>query len=106
MKNFVLDCIQGDALIDDLDRYVDYWHENSQELNCDLRNFLGMSLSEYNYFLKDEDYIADIIYAHEHNLDIEEVLEFNANNVPMAARADKADEMKVIQDWLKNVKDE
>jgi len=38
-------------------------------------------------------------------VDIEDVIEVN-NNLPMAARADKADEMKVIQDWLNQVKDE
>lgn len=105
MKNFILDCIQGDAIIDDLDKYVDYWHENSEKLKCGLRDFLGMSPTEYNYFLKDEDYLSDIIYAHEHELDIEYVIEVNSS-LPMAARADKADEMKVIQDWLNQVKDE
>lgn len=103
-KNFILDCLSGDTLIDDLDEYVDYWSDNVDDLKVSLREFLGMSSKEYNYFLKDEDYLADIIYAHEHQIDIDIVLE-QINSIPMAARAEKADEMQKIQNWLNEEKD-
>lgn len=105
MKNFILDCLNGDALIDDLDEYIDYWHEKANDLNVSLKDFLGMTEKEYNYFLKDEDYLADIIYAHEHNIDIDIVLEA-INDIPLAARAEKADEINKIQTWIKKIKDE
>lgn len=105
MKNFILDCLNGDALIDDLDDYIEYWHDNSGTLKVSLKDFLGMTEKEYNFFLKDEDYLADIIYAHEHEMDIDLVLE-QINSIPMAARAEKADEVQKIQKWLKDVKGE
>ena len=60
---------------------------------------------EYGYFLVDEDYLADIIYAQEHQLDIDDVIRDAENNLPMAARAEKADQTKKIQDWLNDIED-
>jgi hypothetical protein len=105
MKTFIFDCINGDALIDDLDGYIDYWTEHGEQLDCSLREYLGMSLKEYGYFLEDEDYLADIIYAHEHQLDIDDVIREAENSLPMAARAETADETKKIQQWLDDIED-
>lgn len=105
MKNFIFDCINGDALIDELDDYVDYWTEHQKRLDCSLREYLGMSLKEYGYFLVDEDYLADIIYAREHKLDIDDVIRDAENSLPMAARAEKADEINKIQKWLNDIED-
>ncbi|MCG8283448.1 hypothetical protein MID07_02260 [Acinetobacter seifertii] len=105
MKNFIFDCINGDALIDDLDDYIDYWTEHGEQLGCSLREYLGMSLKEYGYFLEDEDYLADIIYAHEHQLDIDDVIREAENSLPMAARAETAGETKKIQQWLDDIED-
>lgn len=105
MKTFIFDCINGDALIDDLDDYIDYWTEHSEQLGYSLREHLGMSLKEYGYFLEDEDYLADIIYAHEHQLDIDDVIREAENSLPMAARAETAGETKKIQQWLDDIED-
>jgi hypothetical protein len=105
MKTFIFDCINGDALIDDLDDYIDYWTEHGEQLGCSLREYLGMSLKEYGYFLEDEDYLADIIYAHEHQLDIDDVIRDAENSLPMAARAETADETKKIKQWLDDIED-
>ena len=105
MKTFIFDCINGDALIDELDDYVDHWAEHGEQLGCSLREYLGMSVKEYGYFLIDEDYLADIIYAHEHQLDIDDVIRDAENSLPMAARAEKADETKIIQKWLNDIED-
>ncbi|MEN8422275.1 hypothetical protein ABFO63_01255 [Acinetobacter junii] len=105
MKTFIFDCINGDALIDDLDGYIDYWTEHGEQLGCSLREYLGMSLKEYGYFLEDEDYLADIIYAHEHQLDIDDVIREAEKSLPMAARAETADETKKIQQWLDDIED-
>lgn len=105
MKNFIVDCLNCDAFIDDLDDYIDYWTEHGEQLGCSLREYLGMTVKEYGYFLVDEDYIADIIYAHEHKLDIDDVIRDAENSLSMAARAEKADETKKIQEWLDDIED-
>jgi hypothetical protein len=105
MKNFIFDCINGDALIDDLDDYIDDWTKQGEKIGCSLREYLGMTVKEYGYFLVDEDYLADIIFAHEHKLDIDDVIRDAENSLPMAARAEKADETKKIQKWLNDIED-
>ncbi|MFW1957463.1 hypothetical protein ACG91D_18120 [Acinetobacter guillouiae] len=105
MKNFISDCINGDALIEELDDYVDYWTEHHEKLGLSLREYLGMSVEEYGYFLVDEDYLADIVYAHEYKINIHDVIRDAENNLPLAARAEKANETKRIQDWLNNIED-
>ena len=49
MSNFIFDCINGDALMTDVDDYIDKWHEG--QVGGDLHDFLGMSKKEYALFV-------------------------------------------------------
>lgn len=73
MKNFILDCLSGDALYDEIDDYIDYWHNHS-DLKIELHEFLGMSEKEYSYFLTNSDCLRNIFHAKEYNLDIDKVM--------------------------------
>ncbi|MCL2049607.1 MAG: hypothetical protein FWG87_12890 [Defluviitaleaceae bacterium] len=54
-KNFVNDCLNADATIQDLDGYIEYWHTN--ETNNTLQEFLGLSDYEYEQWGKSSDSI-------------------------------------------------
>lgn len=71
MKTFITDYINNDALIEDIDKYVNYWTEHQKELNCSLREYLGMSIDEYGYFLLDEDFLLDIVTSRKEGITIE-----------------------------------
>lgn len=62
MFNFIENCINGDALIYEIDDYIDSWHNSDSSL--ELHEFLGMSLKEYALYLEDESYLPCIITAH------------------------------------------
>lgn len=62
MNNFITDCINGNALISDINQYIDNWHESASELS--IYDFLGMTKEEYIMFVKDESYLNNIISKH------------------------------------------
>lgn len=73
MSNFINDCINGDALISNIDDYIEEWHKN-KTLNMPIYTFLGMSLQEYKLFLENESFLASIITAHKNDETLESEL--------------------------------
>jgi hypothetical protein len=96
MSNFVEDCINGDAIYTEIDRYISYWHEGDSELQ--LPEFLGMTVREYALFVEDESYLGMIINAHISSTAIDEVVE----SLAIAARSDNQAKSKRIEHWLKD----
>lgn len=99
-KNFIQDCINADALIEDIDDYIDIWHnDNSKDTIYD---FLGMSQKEYRMWVEDDSILKYIIKAHFENKCIDYILcqEYN-DNLKMVARAESPNEAKLIYKWLK-----
>lgn len=59
MSNFIQACINGDALLTDIDNYIEEWHKGDSTIP--LHEFLGMSKEEYSFFVQDESNLAKII---------------------------------------------
>lgn len=98
MSNFVTKCLNGEALLDDIDDYIDAWHETKGEIS--LHRYLGMSKTEYALWVADPDVLPFVISAHRENRDVGELLnEFIA--LPLAARADSPEKAKRLMNWLK-----
>jgi len=97
MSNFILNCINGDALLSEIDNYIDLWHESDTELS--LHDFLGMTKKEYALFVEDEQYLASIVTAHRENKDIRLIIE---SQIAMAARSDNQAKSERLQRWLIN----
>lgn len=55
--NFMIDCLNRNAKIDDLEQYVEYWH--THETGNSLKEFLGMSDSEYERWGKTSDAVIE-----------------------------------------------
>ncbi|MFA6201636.1 MAG: hypothetical protein WC710_00445 [Gallionella sp.] len=98
MSNFVTYCLSGEALLDDIDDYVDAWHETKGEIP--LHRYLGMSKSEYALWVTDPDVLPFIISAHREGREIGELLD-ELNTFPLAARADGPEKAKQLMRWLK-----
>ena len=56
-KNFMVDCLNKNAKASDLERYVEYWH--THETGNTLKEFLGMSDSEYEQWGKSSDAVVE-----------------------------------------------
>ncbi len=58
--NFVQLCLQGDALIDDLDDIIEEWHESNDPRS--LREVIGFTAEEYQRWLKDPDELKNVLF--------------------------------------------
>ncbi len=96
MSNFITDCIHGDALLSEVDDYIDTWHDLDSEVS--LHEFLGMSKSEYELFIQDDAYLAIIITAHKNNSDIHSIIR---SEFKFAARADNYKKSTQLENWLR-----
>jgi hypothetical protein len=47
-NSFIEKCINGDASLDEIDNYIDEWHDSDSDINLELHEFLGMSWEEYS----------------------------------------------------------
>lgn len=45
MKTFMEKCVDGEASVEEVDEYVEYWH--THEIDMPLHEYLGLSPSEY-----------------------------------------------------------
>lgn len=62
MYNFIESCLRGDSLPEDIDDYIDQWHEGDSEES--LYDFLGMRRDEYAAWVEQPDVLPFIITAH------------------------------------------
>lgn len=97
ISNFVNDCINGDALLSEIDDYIDLWHESDNKLP--IHTFLGMSEKEYGLYVLDEEYLGLIIAAHKENIDVAMLYDGNVHR--LAARSDDSSKSRAIENWLK-----
>ncbi|KGK89374.1 hypothetical protein DP73_09970 [Desulfosporosinus sp. HMP52] len=98
-KSFIQDCINADALLEEIDDYIDFWHDN--DIEATIYEFLGMSQKEYRMWVENDKILKYIFTAHVENKDIDDVLsqEYNGG-LKMVARAKTPGEAKFIYNWL------
>lgn len=99
MTNFIDDCIHGRALLDDIDDYVDQWHEGSTALP--LNTYLGMSDAEYSLWVSDTEILPFIVAAHRENRDVSEIVD-EIRALPLAARSGGLAKAAELITWLKD----
>jgi len=99
MSNFIEDCISGYALTGEVDDYIEQWHDGDSQL--ELHDFLGMTLSEYELFVEDEDYLPIIVTAHKTGRKISTLM---TEELKMAARSDDPNKSRRLQEWLEKQK--
>ncbi|MBY7869258.1 hypothetical protein KW409_20360 [Vibrio fluvialis] len=90
-------CMQGHALPDDIDDFVDEWHDSNSEVS--LSEYLGMSSDEYESWVHAPDTLHSIITARITNVPLMTVLE-SSYDLPMAARASSPEAAKFLMKWL------
>ena len=98
-KNFINDCINADALLEEIDDYVDAWHESDSEDT--IYEFLGMSQKEYRMWVENDSMLKYIVKGRLENKDIDDILlQEYKDRLKIVARAESPDEAKFIYGWL------
>lgn len=98
--NFIDACINGDALYDEIDDYIDEWHDG--DYTEDMYEFLGMTKIEYRLWVENDNILKYIIKAHMENKDIQDVLVSEYYGAQkLVARTKSPEEAKFIYNWLK-----
>ena len=62
MKSFIDDYILGNASYDDIDDYIDRWHEGDSDKP--LHEYLGLTFDEYSDWLTTGDFTENIEEKH------------------------------------------
>ena len=62
MSNFIQNCLNGNALLDEIDDYIDRWHSGDSDMP--LHTYLGMSREEYASWIESPDNLIYIVAAH------------------------------------------
>lgn len=99
-KSFISQCIEGTALLDDIDDFIDRWHDIMPQVE-ELHDYLGMNWEEYSMWVADPDILPYIVTAHKDSVDLESLLEEHYYALPLAARAGNALTAKKVMAWLK-----
>lgn len=99
MSNFIELCLTGDRLAEEIDDFVDEWHEKAP--TATLHRFLGMTKAEYNLWVIDPSVLDLILDARHFGRDVTELIE-EQNALPMAARAESSKKALELAHWLKD----
>ncbi len=99
MSNFIEKCLKGQVLPDDIDDFIDSWHE--EDSDQPLHRYLGMTRSEYSLWVADPDVLPYIVNAHHFGKDVSELLD-EVEALPLAARSDGPDKALKLRRWIKS----
>ena len=91
-RNFIIDFFEEGLMLEDIDDYVEYWHNN--EVEQSLKDFLGLNDYEYEVWLqKGNDVIRDVLYCKRHNLNLKDYYSMSTGD-KIAARSYDLEEVK------------
>jgi hypothetical protein len=60
-KTFIEKCVSGEESVDAIDEYIEMWHNSGDEVTRSLAEYLGMSQEDYFKWVKDGNYIYQIV---------------------------------------------
>ncbi|MFN4833502.1 MAG: hypothetical protein ACK5VA_05280 [Pseudanabaena sp.] len=101
-NSFIEKCINGDASLDEIDNYIDEWHDSDSDINLELHEFLGMSWEEYSLWAVKPKFLAWIINARRKGV-ISSETKFLQESQPLAARSSNTKESLESINWLKSM---
>ena len=93
---------RGQALPDEIDDFIDRWHEGGdlQAKALPLHEYLGLTLDEYELWVHDPDVLPQVLIARRDSRPLPEVMNDYLDDLPMAARADDAATVRALRAWL------
>ncbi|MFD5302762.1 MULTISPECIES: hypothetical protein [Streptomyces] len=99
-ETFVSAALSGRASVDDLDDYIDDWHDEGSSLP--LYEYLGMTRDEYRLCTERPEALRLILSARKKGRPFTEEIRAAAtkSGYALAARAESTEQAKSVYDWL------
>lgn len=97
-KTFVDACLSGQALLDDVDDWIDEWHDSDTDHSLD--SFLGFSNDEGSLFAERPEALRFIVAARRQQVPVANVLA-SRDNFALAARAGDSEQASAVLAWLR-----
>ncbi|MGM0878883.1 MAG: hypothetical protein ACQEWV_30510 [Bacillota bacterium] len=91
-------CLQGEALLEDIDDFIDEWHESDSDE--EVYEYLGMTFEEYSLWVENASLLKTIFYSREIGEPVLEVIK-ESDVQKLVARAATAEEATQVRVWLK-----
>jgi hypothetical protein len=93
---------QGQALPDEIDDFIDRWHEgaNPQISGLSLHEYLGLTLDEYEIWVLDPDVLPQVLIARREARPLPDVMNRYLDELPEATRVPDAATIRALRDWL------
>jgi hypothetical protein len=101
MSNFVEKCLTREAVYDDIDDFIDQWHQAPQGKS--VYDFLGMTRQEYALWVAEPSVLPTIIGAHAQHKNLDEIFKESKEDAPSTFTS-PAPRAKELVDWLKTSK--
>ena len=102
-ETFVDLCLTGNVLLEEIDDFVDRWHEAPE--GTELHDYLGMTEEEYSLWLRVPDALPYIIKARHEGTPLTNAVVNAYQDMRLAARSNDQSKIVRLQNWLK-AKDE
>ncbi|EPH6499614.1 hypothetical protein ACS3FE_002303 [Vibrio cholerae] len=96
--SFVNLCLNGDVLEDEIDDFIDSWHDD-EETTLELHEYLGMTWEEYSVWSTNPSVLPFILSARKNRTTFD--AELNQERLALAARAETSAEALRMEAWLK-----
>ncbi|QZA57162.1 hypothetical protein [Pseudomonas sp. 2hn] len=99
--SFIDDCLAGYAFLDEIDDFVDEWHDGTAGVGQELYQYLGMTRDEYGFWMTTPSVLPYIISARRNRRSLQE--EIDCDSTRLAARASSKEEVKKLEAWLRKI---
>ena len=101
MMTFVEKCLSGEALTDEIDDYINNWHEGEGQ-DLELHDYLGLTWEEYSLWGTRPSILSSIFSSRRKKIPFGQ--ELKLEKLSLAARAGSVKEAKEMEEWLKKIR--
>jgi len=99
--SFVEQCLEGSVLEEEIDRFVEDWHEGREGADMELHEYLGMTWEEYRLWATTPSVLPFLLTARKRGSSLDR--ELSQERYAMAARAGSVAEAAKVEAWLRSV---
>lgn len=77
--SFVEQCLKGSVLEEEIEQFVEDWHEGREGADMELHEYLGMSWDEYQMWVTTPSALSIVLAARKRGISLEQQLADQAN---------------------------
>lgn len=98
MSSFITQCLSQKAAPEDIDDFINQWHEGSGTQS--LHEFLGMTLKEYAFWIADAAILPMIVRIRSTHQSMDQFLAQSESLLPAAAKSASPSGAQALMKWL------